>query len=130
MRKYLLLVLCLVSSLSFAQEILCPESITCSSAFGGCRANPMILGDIWRAYDSQYYAEGTYFLKLIGLTVDKKGLCIYDARSQEIYLSSNVPLYQDLRAPDQRWNLDNNRCISTIAHYCPFTDVKPADGKQ
>lgn len=122
MRKYILLALCLVSSLSFAQEIVCADKLLCTE--NGCRPFPRTLGDIWVSYEGRSGGQGFVNLQLIGLTHDKHGLCIYDGG---INFVSTITLYQDLKAPDGRWNLDNDRCISTMGHYCPFTDVKPAD---
>lgn len=120
MKKYIFLVLCLVSSLSFAREILCPEKILCTD--GACRPFPRVLGDIWVAADGGRGGAGFVGLEISGTTVDGRGLCIFGA---DTYFVSTLPLYQDRTTEDQRWNPANNRCISTIAHYCPFTDVPP-----
>lgn len=131
MKKYLLLVLCLVSSVGFAARVVCPETVTCTIVYNGsiCHPNPEF-GSKWKQMgDFEGGQTGVYHFFYAGITDGGVGKCSYRGITEyaDAPLISTVWLATDKGAFTQKWNAAGN-CYSTDPWECPFSDVKKTDG--
>lgn len=131
MRKYLFLVLCLVSSVGWAGRILCPESITCEGHNGitTCVAASAFISGGWYQFDKDMRTmghDGTYNLSVTQRRWEGQGECIYNMGSiGNVYFMNNRPMWPDTRAAGNKWNETGQGCKSQYPEDCPYSDEKP-----
>lgn len=137
MKKYLLLVLCLVSSVGFGSIVYCPESATCQTDGDktACYLNGA-LGGNWRLNNQPLPPglDGVYPLR--ESLAKNNGLCIYKVEREvprigNLFYTSGKPLSMAKKIAGNKWSVyDSCGPVSGASSTweCPFTDDAKADG--